>query len=205
MSATATAANGHAPDRCLSAAAENFDKAAVAVIQAISSTDPATQHAIYLSYQACDLPHLDQLYPLFAVAALAIAVYNSTQSDALGLTIEPWGGHQSGSPEPLQNDLATTEEKSTEMATVNRVGPHLAYYESVQGLPLIVGPFPDYDTAWRYLDGPNVDEDLYDRAWVQPITAPDAGALYPARSCPDSAKRLDATCPEPHATNGRGR
>ena len=70
------------------------------------------------------------------------------------------------------------------MATGNKVGPHLAYYESVQGLPLIVGPFPDYNTAWRHIDGPNVDEDLYDRAWVQPITAPDAGALYPRAKQP---------------------
>jgi len=184
MSATTTTAYGHGPDRCLSAAAGDFDKAAVAVIHAISSTDPATQHAIYLSYQECDLPHLDQLDPLFAIAALAQAIKSLTHTDALGLTIDLWGGHQSRSPEHLQYDVATTEENSTEMATGNKAGPHLAYYESVQGLPLIVGPFPDYNTAWRHIDGPNVDEDLYDRAWVQPITAPDAGALYPRAKLP---------------------
>src|ERR1035437_7371288 len=164
MSATTTAAYGHSPDRCLSAAAETFDNATVAFIQAISSTDPATQHAIYLSYQACDLPHLDQLDPLFAVAALAIAVNNLNHSDALDLTIDLWGGRQGRLPEHLQYDLATTEETSTQMATGSKAGPHLAYYESVQGLPLIVGPFPDYNTAWRHIDGPNVDEDLYARA-----------------------------------------
>jgi hypothetical protein len=74
MSATTT--NGHDPDRCLSAAADTFDKATVAVIQAIGSTDPATHHAMNFSYQTCDLPHLDQLDPLFAVAALAKAVSN---------------------------------------------------------------------------------------------------------------------------------
>ena len=192
---SATTANGHDPDRCLSAAADTFDKATVAFIHAISSTDLATHHAIYLSYQECDLPHLDQLDPLFAVAALATAVNNLNHSDALDLTIDLWGGHQSPSPEHLRYDLATTEESSTEMATGNKVGPHLAYYESVQGLPLIVGPFPDYNTAWRHIDGPNVDEDLYDRAWVQPITAPDAGALYPRAKLPGQCHASDCDLP----------
>jgi len=181
---SATTANGHDPDRCLSAAADTFDKAAVAVIQVIASTDPATHHAIYLSYQSCDLPHLDQFDALFAVAALAIAVNKLNHSDALDLTIDLWGGHQSQPPEHLRSDLATAEESSTEMATGNKVGPHLAYYESVQGLPLIVGPFPDYNPASRHIDGPNGDEKLYDRAWVQTLTTPDAGALYPSAKLP---------------------
>lgn len=54
----------------------------------------------------------------------------------------------------------------TEMAAGNKVVPHLAYYESLQGLPLVGGPFPNYDTAWRYLDEPQVEENLYDRVWV---------------------------------------
>lgn len=93
MSAT-TPADCPAPDGCLSAAADNLGVAGAAVIQAISGADPDTKHAISKSYQSLDLPHIDELGPLFAVAALAIAVKNLTQTDALGLTIEPSGGHQ---------------------------------------------------------------------------------------------------------------
>ncbi len=63
-------------------------------------------------------------------------------------------------------------------------GPHIAHYEAQQGLPLIVGPFVDYDTAWRYVEGPNVDDHLYSRAWVAPLTAPIADAEYPLAKLP---------------------
>lgn len=63
------------------------------------------------------------------------------------------------------------------MSTNGKSRPHVAYYEFLEGLPLIVGPFPNYDTAWGYIDGTNVDEDLYDRAWAQPIYAPNVDAV----------------------------
>jgi len=184
MNATAIAANSHAPGGCLRAAADHFDTAAHAFRQAVKDADQDTQHAIFQSYLSCDLPDIDSLGPLFAIAALGIAVNNMHKTDALGLTIEPWGDHHSGSPEHRPNTVATTKEQGTDMATASKAGLHLAYYESVQGLPLIVGPFPDYNTASRHIDGPNGDEKLYDRAWVQTLTTPDAGALYPSAKLP---------------------
>jgi hypothetical protein len=193
---TATTAKGDAPDGCLSTAVDSFDAAAVAVIQAIDSADPDTKDAIYKSHQSLELPYLDQLDPLLAIAALAIAVNSWTQTDALGLTIEPWGDSQSGSPGPHGFNVAKAT--STEPNAAKMGGAYLACYELQQGLPLVVGPFPDHDTAWRHLDGANVDPERYDRAWVQHISAPDDDALYPLAKLPGQCHA--SGCDQPGTT-----